>query len=85
MFDKDGVLRPHTEEICGDHLDTLYAGCNLESARVQFAQVRPAVGCGVRCARDCPGGAHRKCVILREERVAFLGQPLTVAGGFGEI
>ena len=82
MCDKDGVLRPHTGEICGDHLDTLYAGCNLESARVQFTQVRSdAVGCGVRCARDCPGGAHRKCMLLREERVSFLGRLLIVAGG----
>jgi hypothetical protein len=83
---KCGVLRTHTGEVCSDHLGTLYSGCSRESSRGQLTQVRlwPLDVC-VECARDGPGGAQRKCVRVRGERVPSTRPTMTVAGGFGEM
>ena len=39
----------------------------------------------VQCARDSPGGAQRKCVRGRGERVPSTRPTMAVAGGFGEM
>ena len=73
-------------EVWSYHLGTLYSGYIRESARGQLAQVRlwPWAVC-VQCARDGPGGAQRKCVRVRGERVPSTRPTMAVAGGFGDL
>jgi hypothetical protein len=83
---KCGVLRTHTGEVCIDHLGTLYSGCSRESSRGQLTQVRLwQLAVCVQCARDGPGGAQRKCVRVRGERLPSTRPTMAVAGGFGEM
>ena len=83
---KCGVLRTHTGEVCSYHLGTLYSGCSSESSRGQLTQVQLwQWAVGVQCASDCPGGAQRKCVRVRGDRVPSTRPTMAVAGGFGEM
>ena len=79
-YAKCGVLRTHTGEVCNDHLGTRYSGCSRESSDCMWSQ-----DVCVQCARDGPGGAQRKCVRLRGERLPSAWPTAAVAGPFGEM